>query len=103
LDSQNGIRDLNDLLTTEFGLDLAGWELTGATDISHDGKVIVGYGINPAGDGEAWVAVIPEPAHIGLLGMGLILGLRRKRRLAWVTKPTNHVSELNGNEYINGR
>ena len=51
-----------------------GWG-TRATDISDDGTVITGHATNPAGNTEAWIAKVPEPASILLLG-GLFLNLR---------------------------
>jgi len=65
-------------LETEHGLDLAGWSLGDATGISDDGFTIVGYGVNPDGVVEGWIAVIPDPSTGLLLGAGLIaLSLRR--------------------------
>jgi uncharacterized membrane protein len=52
-DAQSGLRDLNTVLA-DMGLDLAGWTLSEARGISADGRVIVGTGINPTGDTEAW-------------------------------------------------
>lgn len=52
-DSANGMRSLQTVLTSDFGLDLAGWHLRGATGISADGQTIVGYGNNPSGNNEA--------------------------------------------------
>jgi hypothetical protein len=45
-------------LINDFGLgaSLAGWTLTSANDISADGQFIVGSGINPNGNTEAWLA-----------------------------------------------
>jgi len=57
-DSMHGMRSLLDVLVTEFGLNLAGWSLTEATGISGDGQTIVGYGANPDGFTEAWIAYI---------------------------------------------
>jgi probable HAF family extracellular repeat protein len=57
-DSTNGIRNLKDVLTNDYGLDLTGWTLEEALDISDDGLTIVGYGHNPSGDQEAWRAVL---------------------------------------------
>ncbi|MGB2984850.1 MAG: PEP-CTERM sorting domain-containing protein [Phycisphaerae bacterium] len=65
-DEVNGIRDLEDLLEVDFGLDLSDWTLLSARDISADGTVIVGLGINPQGYKEGWVAVIPEPSCLTL-------------------------------------
>jgi len=61
-DATNGMREL-DVVLTNLGLgpDLAGWILRSAEDISNDGRVIVGGGLNPNGDREAWIAVLDEP------------------------------------------
>jgi hypothetical protein len=75
-----GIRYLQDVLV-DLGLDLSGWTLTHAHDISADGTVIVGQGINPLGVQEAWIVTIPEPATALLLGCGLVvLACGRTRR-----------------------
>jgi hypothetical protein len=50
------MRSLKGILTNIYGLDLTGWTLTGASGISDDGKTIVGRGINPDGNEEAWIA-----------------------------------------------
>ncbi len=54
----DGMRDLKAVLTG-LGLDLNGWTLVNATGVSADGRVIVGLGTNPAGNLEAWMAVLP--------------------------------------------
>ena len=77
-DSANGIRELQDELTS-LGLDLDGWTLETATDISSDGLTIVGFGTNPDGNTEAWIATIPEPNTALLLSLGLT-GLAAKGR-----------------------
>lgn len=53
-----GLRDLQDVLVNDFALDLTGWTLRSAEDITRDGKVIVGYGVNPSGQSEAWRAAL---------------------------------------------
>jgi probable HAF family extracellular repeat protein len=57
-DATHGMRSMRDVLINDFGLgaSLAGWTLTSANDISADGQFIVGSGINPNGNTEAWLA-----------------------------------------------
>ncbi|NNM24620.1 MAG: hypothetical protein HKO59_01320, partial [Phycisphaerales bacterium] len=43
------------------GVDVTGWQLDRITGISTDGTVIVGHGLNPLGDREAWIATLPTP------------------------------------------
>jgi uncharacterized membrane protein len=75
-DEKNGCRLLQDALTSEFGLDLSGWTLVGATGISDDGRTIVGYGENPLGQTEAWMAVIgPVPQPVPALSLVVRFGL----------------------------
>ena len=66
-----------------MGLDLTGWTLREATGISDDGLTIVGYGDNPNGFMEGWIAVIPEPSSGLLVGAGLVAlaALQRRRRV----------------------
>lgn len=51
--------NLRTWLIDSLHLDLSGWTLTEARRISADGSTIIGYGINPDGESEAWVV------HIG--------------------------------------
>ena len=67
-----GMRSLQNILAYDFGIDMSGWQLTHAYDISYDGRTIVGGGINPKGKKEAWIAVIPEPAVVGFMALGLL-------------------------------
>jgi probable HAF family extracellular repeat protein len=57
-DSENGMRSLKELLTNVYGVDLNGWTLTEANSITDDGETIVGVGVNPDGNQEAWLANI---------------------------------------------
>jgi len=72
-----GIRSVKGLLAVDCGLDLEGWHLYSAWDISDDGMTIVGRGINPEGMSENWIAVIPEPTTLWLFAFGGLL-LRRR-------------------------
>ena len=69
----DGTRSLKGVLENDLGLDLTGWTLEVATAISADGRTIVGYGPNPSGDYEGWVAHLgSEPAGTWTdLGQGL--------------------------------
>ena len=81
-EENHGARSLADILSGG-GIDLSEWYLV-AKGVSDDGKTIVGYGIrNGAEDAEAFVAVIPEPGAVGLMGIGsgILLFTRRHRRL----------------------
>jgi uncharacterized membrane protein len=82
----SGLQPLHDYLATSWGLGdkLVGWQLLSANQISSDGSVIVGSGIDPNGLPEAWMAVVPEPATAILAGLGVLMlvcpsGLRRLR------------------------
>jgi probable HAF family extracellular repeat protein len=77
-DPANGMRNLKQVLVDEFGLNLTGWQLSSANAISDDGTTIVGTGTNPIGRGEAWRAVIPEPASLALLVMFLLTWQSRR-------------------------
>ena len=78
-DATHGIRGLQDVLVNDYGLDLTGWTLRPAQGISADGTTIVGWGINPAGQTEAWRAVIPEPSSLSLLALAGVALVRRRR------------------------
>jgi len=79
-----GMREIKDILVNDYGLNLTGWNLTRGTRISADGSTIVGFGWNPSGQLESWVAdlsPVPEPSGILALGGGLLglVGVIRRR------------------------
>jgi hypothetical protein len=82
-DAARGMRSIRDVLVNEFGLgaSLAGWQLYAAIDVSGDGSIIVGSGVNPAGRPEGWIAsLVPEPSACATLVMGSFLAGGRVRR-----------------------
>lgn len=74
-DQQHGMRNLKDVLESEYGLNLAGWQLSEAVGISADGKVIAGNGYNPQGLSEPWIVILPEPSALVLFFAGAIFAL----------------------------
>jgi probable HAF family extracellular repeat protein len=78
-DPVNGMRDLREWLEDQ-GVDLAGWTLLEATDVSDDGRTIVGNGIDPDGRREGWVVVLPEPGAGLLLALAGLAAARRRGR-----------------------
>lgn len=78
-DQLNGIQNLNDVLVSDYQLDLTGWTLTSVVGITPDGTTMVGRGINPSGQQEGWIAHIPEPATLMLLSLGAFVASRRKQ------------------------
>ena len=58
-DPTHGMLAISKVLASA-GVILSGWNLYEATDISADGTIVVGNGINPAGNEEAWIAVLAD-------------------------------------------
>ena len=77
----DGIELLSDVLINNYGLadQLSGGTLKWATGISDDASTICGWGVNPDGYEEAWIATIPEPATILLTLSGALIALRKKK------------------------
>ena len=79
-DETNGMRGLMQVLMDQ-GIDMTGWSLTEARGVSADGLTIVGYGTNPLGQEEGWIAtIVPEPSTALLLGLGLSALAATRRR-----------------------
>lgn len=77
-DETHGARFLADALADDYGLDLSGWTLNIVSDITPDGQTMVGYGINPDGNFEAFKIVVPGPASaLALIGAPLLIRRRR--------------------------
>ena len=62
-DATNGLRNLRDELAATLGAALTGWTLTSAEAISADGRTVVGFGTNPAGNQEAWLAYLADEVY----------------------------------------
>jgi uncharacterized membrane protein len=76
-----GTRLVSDVLQ-EAGANLGDWTLEAATDISPDGRTIVGYGRQNRGPTEAWIAYlpIPEPAASAIACVAAFAGAVVRRR-----------------------
>ena len=71
-DRVNGTRSMRDVLDG-MGVDVRGWRLGWAEDISADGLISAGGGTDPSGQFVGWIATIPEPRATLLLSGGAIL------------------------------
>src|SRR6185503_13231831 len=80
-----------------FGLNLAGWTLRSPTAVSYGGNVIVGSGINPAGQTEGWIADL-TPSLAVSRGAGHVV-------ISWSTNAAEftlqQTVELNSNAWTN--
>ena len=62
---ETGMLEFEDVLV-QAGLDFSGWTLTSVTALSDDGTTVVGTGVNPSGQSEAWRVVLPDLATLSL-------------------------------------
>ncbi len=69
--SAEGMRPLSAVLAAA-GADVSGWNIRSAFGISDDGRVVCGSGINPSGQIEGWVAVLPDPCRADFDGDGFV-------------------------------
>jgi uncharacterized membrane protein len=76
----DGMVNLKDYLIAHGASNLTGWTLTAAQGISANGNTIVGYGRNPAGQSEAWIATVPEPSSVVLALIALLTFASMARR-----------------------
>ena len=70
----SGMERFLDVLVLNGAIGLTDWILREATAISADGQWVVGYGINPLGHTEAFlanIAPVPVPAAVWLFGSAL--------------------------------
>lgn len=73
-DSAHGMRKLQDVLESDYGLKLPGWKLVIPFAMSRDGQNIVGVGVNPAGDTEAWLVRLGETCPSDFNHDGFVTG-----------------------------
>jgi probable HAF family extracellular repeat protein len=76
-DAGHGIRSLQTVLATDCGLDLTGWNLQSASGITPDGSAIVGWGVNPSGQKEAFRVVLVAPPAANRREPGIHAGRTR--------------------------
>lgn len=87
-----GFQDLIALLNS-LGVAREDWDLFSPTDVSADGKTIIGTGHSGVDSGSpspfVWIAVIPEPSTALLLGAGLsiLAGQARSSRSGHRSRP----------------
>jgi probable HAF family extracellular repeat protein len=84
-DSTNGMRSVWEVLT-DSGVDFTGWFLVDAFAMSDDGTTIVGWGANPFGGQEGWLAnisAVPEPTSVQLFCIACYLIVIRSRARCW--------------------
>ena len=109
-DQTHGTRYIKDVLESEYGLNLAGWALLAAWDISDDGTTIVGRGRNPQGFEEAWRSVMPNRTPVVFADANLraaveaalgVTGLTvdDMKRLTQLEVRSKQISDLTGLEY----
>ena len=78
-EARQGMRNLHEVLTDDYGLNLTGWQLRSARGISADANTIVGYGLNPTGQSEAWMAAGLKPT----------LTIRKSNGTCWLSWPSS--------------
>ena len=74
-----GLRTLKSVLLDAGLTQAVDWEIAIAVGISADGRTIAGFGQNPDGLEEGFIAVIPEPAG-GALALLVLIGQARRLR-----------------------
>jgi probable HAF family extracellular repeat protein len=79
-----GMQSLREMLVAGGATGLTGWTLIEALAVSDDGRTILGHGINPLGQTEAWIATVPEPSTLvlGTVGVALLAAVASQRRCA---------------------
>jgi uncharacterized membrane protein len=82
-----GLQEIDSLLSA-LGADVSGWQFREVVAVSDDGHTIIGNGSFRDGVDQAWIAFIPEPSPILLVGVGLAaLALRRAASRSYHGEP----------------
>jgi probable HAF family extracellular repeat protein len=94
--------NLQALLEQQFGL-AVGWTLGEATGVSADGTTLVGNGVNPSGEREAWIVRI-SPSHVTarLARNGDLVISGNRASQAFVLQATASGVEVRGSERLLG-
>lgn len=74
-----GVRRLVDILEDDLGIDMTGWQLIGAEDVSADGNTIVGDAFDPQGIRRGFIVTIPAPASAAMIPFACAMCMRRRR------------------------
>ncbi len=100
-DSAHGMRKLQDMLFTDYGLKLPGWKLVIPFAISGDGQNIVGVGVNPAGNSEGWLVRLGETCPADFNHDGYVTGEDFDAFIAAFTSGDDS-ADLDGDGFISG-
>jgi probable HAF family extracellular repeat protein len=110
-DSTHGMRDLQNELQSNYGLNLTGWQLHSAFSITPNGNVIVGSATNPAGNQEAFRVVLDTvmdylgqtpPGDTAKIFAPGIISLSNRMEGSLVFTPGGSECYFGIYEYING-
>jgi probable HAF family extracellular repeat protein len=87
--TEQGMQSARQLIAGQCrsGVMLRGWRLHCATCVSADGGVVAGFGLNPAGRQEAWVARFkscpPAPTHVATTALTRLPRPQFSRQVHW--------------------
>ncbi len=90
---ETGMRSLVTVLQEDYGVNIAGWRSLQAQAISSDGFVIVGLGINPDNELEAWRAQLTG-VLLDSPGPDTLLIAGEQHRISWQASPSVQFVDL---------
>jgi probable HAF family extracellular repeat protein len=109
-DAAGSMRRLSEVLANDYGLNLAGWTLRQALSVSFSGQVIVGYGLNPVGQTEAWIADLTpslefqrRAAHVVISWRTNAIGFVLQQTAAALALPNTWTNSLTSPTVSNSR